>query len=426
MTKRDMVEISVPGDKSISHRALMLAALATGPSSIRRILDAADVRSTAAVLRELGVEIPALSNNLVMEGKGLRALDVPKDILDCGNSGTTARLMLGIVAGHPMRARFDGDASLRSRPMRRVTEPLARMGARVRELGEPDRLPLEIEGGRLGAIELFNEKSSAQVKSAILLAALVAGVPATVREPVHSRDHTERMLNAMGAELRTIVDPDGTWSIELAPVGALRPIDLDVPGDLSSAAFFLARGLLCGPALRIDDVGVNATRTGFLDVVRRMGGALHVEHRHGSTGEPIATLSAEHSELRGAHIEASEIPHMVDEIPILAVLAARAQGETRIHGAGELRVKETDRLKAIADNLRAVGVTVDEQADGLVIAGRDAPLRGPVVTHGDHRIAMAFGILGSLPGNQIAVDDPECVVVSFPTFWEQLKECTGT
>lgn len=421
MKTTDAVTVTIPGDKSISHRALMLAALGTGRSVIRRMLDSEDTRSTAAVLRALGVEIPALSNHVAFEGRGLRGLRTPAGTLDCGNSGTTARLMMGIVAGHPITARFDGDASLRSRPMRRVTGPLAEMGAHVREYGDPDRLPLEIVGGALHAIGVQNEKSSAQVKSAVLLAALVGGVRGSVCEPVHSRDHTERMLRALGVEVRTVVDHGG-MCVEIDPIESLRPADIDVPGDFSSAAFFLTHGLL-NSAVKIENVGVNSTRTGFLDVVRRMGATIHVERRELTGGEPIATLVAEPSPLRATQIEAAEIPHLVDEIPILAVLAARADGETRIHGAGELRVKETDRLRAIADNLREVGVTAEEQGDGLIVRGSDKPLKGRVITHGDHRIAMAFGILGSVPGNDIHVDDSACVAVSFPSFWQQLQEC---
>ena len=423
MRTTEPLPITIPGDKSISHRALMLAALASGTSAIRSILDSDDTRSTASVLRALGVAIPALSNNMTIEGVGLRGLRAPAQPLDCGNSGTTARLMMGIVAGHSFAATFDGDASLRSRPMRRVTGPLAEMGARVRELGEPDRLPLEIAGGNLQPIEAQNPKSSAQIKSAVLLAALIGGVRGSVCEPVYSRDHTERMLRAMGVEVRTVVD-HGQMCVEIDPVDELRPTDIDVPGDFSSAAFFLAYGLMKG-AVRIDNVGVNATRTGFLDVVRRMGATVHVQRRALTGGEPIATLVAEPSALRATQIEAAEVPHLVDEIPVLAALAARAEGETRIHGAGELRVKETDRLRAIAENLRAVGVTVEEEQEGLIIQGTDAPLNGRVVTHGDHRIAMAFGILGTATGDEIEVDDSACVAVSFPSFWQQLQECRG-
>jgi 3-phosphoshikimate 1-carboxyvinyltransferase len=359
---------------------------------------------------------------LVLQGNGLRGLQPPRDVLDCGNSGTTARLMIGVVAGQDFTAQFDGDASLRSRPMRRVTQPLGQMGAIFRELGEPDRLPLEVHGGRLKGIEFVNAKSSAQVKSAVLLAALVGGVKARVCEPVHSRDHTERLLNAMGAELRTVVETGG-MCVEIDEIDALHPIDLEVPRDFSSAAFFLGRGLLLEPAVRIAGVGVNATRTGLLDVIRRMQGAVHVTDRRGADQEPIATLTAEPSRLHGCHVEAAEIPHLVDEVPIIAALAARADGETVIHGAGELRVKETDRLSSLATNLRAVGADASEEGDTLIIRGGDQRLRGSVRTGGDHRIAMAFGILGSIPGNDILIDDVACVDVSFPTFWQQLGAC---
>jgi 3-phosphoshikimate 1-carboxyvinyltransferase len=352
----------------------------------------------------------------------LHGLRAPASGLDCGNSGTTARLMMGVAAAQPFSARFDGDDSLRARPMRRVTQPLAQMGAHIRELGQQGRLPLEVEGGQLRDIEFVNEKSSAQVKSAILLAAMIGGVKARVCEPIHSRDHTERLLNAMGAELRTVVE-SGSLCVEIDELVALHPIDLEVPRDFSSAAFFLARGLLHPPLIRISDVGVNATRTGLLDVIRRMQGAVHVTDRRQTEQEPIATLLAEPCSLRGVHVEAVEIPHLIDEVPIIAVLAARAAGETVIQGAGELRVKETDRLRSLAANLRAVGAQAEEQGDALLIQGSDQPLRGRVRTGGDHRIAMAFGVLGSIPGNDIEIDDIACVVVSFPTFWQQLAEC---
>jgi 3-phosphoshikimate 1-carboxyvinyltransferase len=421
MKSSDVRDVAVPGDKSISHRALMLGALATGQSRIRGILDSADVQSSASVLRALGAAVPNLTDDFTVAGLGVQGLRAPERMLDCGNSGTTARLMMGIAAGYAFTARFDGDASLRARPMRRVTDPLTRMGARVRELGDADRLPLEITGGRLCGIDLVNEKSSAQVKSAVLLAALTGGVRATVREHVHSRDHTERMLDAMGAPIQTVVD-GGAMCIEIAPVDALQPLDLIVPGDFSSAAFLLARALLTAPAVRVNNVGVNGTRTGLLDVLRRMQATVHVQERRVTGGEPIATLVAESCALHGTVVEPAEIPHLVDEVPILAVLAARARGETVVRGAGELRVKETDRLRAIAANLRAVGANAEETEDGLMIEGSDRPLRGRVTTHGDHRIAMAFGVLGSLPGNEIVIDDVACVAVSFPSFWHQLRE----
>ena len=419
----DVINVVIPGDKSISHRALVLAVLARGRSTLRGLLDSADTRSTASALRALGANVPAIVNGeVVIEGVGFHGLRESAATLDCGNSGTTARLLMGVAAAQPFATRFDGDASLQSRPMRRVTKPLSDMGARIRELGSPDRLPLEVQGGALRDIAFTNEKSSAQVKSAVLLAAMLSGTRARVCEPIHSRDHTERLLNAMGGELRTVVE-SGRICVELDAIEVLKPIDLDVPRDFSSAAFFVARGLLHSPAIRVAGVGVNSTRTGLLDVIRRMQGAVHVSDRQAADQEPIATLTAEPCELRGVHVEASEIPHLVDEVPILAVLAARAAGETRIEGAAELRVKETDRLKALATNLRAVGVQAEEQGDALVIEGSDQPLQGSIVTGGDHRIAMAFGILGSLPGNQIEIDDVACVDVSFPGFWQQLKAC---
>ena len=417
-----MIDIAIPGDKSISHRSLMLATLATGESRVRRALVSDDVSATAFCLRELGAPIPPISEEMRIEGLGLRGLRSPGQALDCGNSGTTARLLMGIVAGQALTAVFTGDESLRGRPMRRVTDPLRRMGARIAELGSSDRLPLRVQGGSLRSIEYVSPRSSAQVKSAVLLAALTGGVKVAFSEPVLSRDHTERMLNAMGMELRTVVDRGG-MRIELDPVDTLEPLDNIVPADLSSAAFFLARGLLAEPAIRVRDVGVNATRSGFLDVVRRMKGTIHVESRAEFATEPVATLIAEKSALAGTRVDGNEVPRLVDEIPIIAALATQAEGTTEIVGAGELRVKESDRLTAMVDNLRSVGADAEELHDGLVVHGHDRPLRGRVRSHGDHRVAMAFGILASLPGNQIALDDQSVVDVSFPEFWNQLALC---
>ncbi|HUP88383.1 MAG TPA: 3-phosphoshikimate 1-carboxyvinyltransferase [Longimicrobiales bacterium] len=424
MTKT--TELRVPGDKSISHRGLIMASLSSGRCKITGLLDSADVRSTASVLSAYGVTVPdTRAAEVVIDGRGLRGYSAPSVRLDCGNSGTTTRLMMGVAAAKPFTSVFDGDRSLRSRPMRRVTDPLTAMGARIRELEQPDRLPIELKGGALNSVTVHNDKSSAQVKSAILLAALCGNVKATVIEPIHSRDHTERMLNSLGVEVRTIVDANRGMEITIDPAAQLDTFELQVPGDFSSAAFVLARGLLEGPPIRIADVGVNATRTGFLDVVRRMQGTLQVEDRRTSCNEPIATLIANASKLHATHIEGAEIPHLIDEIPIIAVLAARAEGETIIRGAGELRVKETDRLKAMAENLTAVGVIAIETEDGLIIEGGERPLKGNIKTFGDHRIAMAFGVLGSLDGNEIAIDDVACVDVSFPTFWETLRGLKG-
>ncbi len=417
-----MIDIEIPGDKSISHRSLMLAALASGESRVRRILVSEDVSATALCLRELGAGIPPISADMRIEGLGLRGFRSPSQPLDCANSGTTARLLMGIVAGQGLSATFTGDDSLRRRPMRRVTDPLKLMGASIAELGPRDSLPMRIAGGKLKSIDYVSPRSSAQVKSAVLLAALTAGIKVAFSEPVLSRDHTERMLNAMGMELRTVVDHGG-MRVELEPIASLEPLDIVVPADLSSAAFFLARGLLAEPAIRVHDVGVNATRSGFLDVMRRMHGTIHVESRDEFATEPVATLIAAKSALKGTRIEGHEVPRMVDEIPIIAAMATRAEGTTEIVGAGELRVKESDRLTAMVNNLKAVGADAEELHDGLVVRGHDRPLAGTVRSYGDHRIAMAFGVLASLPGNDIRIDDRDVVAVSFPEFWNQLAAC---
>ena len=417
------LEILVPGDKSISHRALMMAVLAEGESRLSGLLPAEDPRSTAAVLRALGATVPDLpadGGEIRVPGLGLHGLRPPAAPLDCGNSGTTARLLLGVLAGFPLEASLTGDESLRSRPMRRVTAPLERMGARFREQGEPGRLPIAVQGGALAPIHFDSPHASAQVKSAILLAGLTGGVVAEVHEPRRSRDHTERMLRAMGVSVLTREADDG-FSARLRPAERLRPLDLRVPGDFSSAAFFLALACLSPRgALRLPGVGMNPGRIAMLDVLQRMGARVQAEDVEDRAGEPAATLFADACTLRGVEVGAEEIPGLVDEVPVLAVMAARAPGESLFTGAGELRVKETDRIAAMVAGLRAVGVEADELEEGLVVRGGDGPLRGEVVTHGDHRIAMAFGVLGALPGNDIRVDDPACVAVSFPGFWEVL------
>jgi len=416
----DLATVRVPGDKSISHRALLFAALAEGESRLRGLLDAADPASTAAALRALGVAVPALAADaeVRLRGVGLRGLRPPSKPVDCGNSGTTARLLLGVLAGQPLTATLTGDVSLRRRPMRRVTGPLVRMGAVVEELDAPDRLPLRIEGGRLAPLRYDSPHASAQVKSALLLAGLTGGVEVAVREPTPSRDHTERMLRAMGVPVESGVD-GGLPYAALQPVTALEPLDLNVPGDFSSAAFFIALGLLSREPLRIAHVGLNPTRTGLLPVLERMGARVSAEPSR-SAGEPMGDVVVAPGALHGVAVEAHEIPGLIDEVPVLAVLAARAEGETRIRGAGELRVKESDRLAALAGNLRALGVEAADEGDELVVVGTDAPLRGDVRCHGDHRIAMAFGVLASLPGNDIRIDDTAVASISFPRFWTEL------
>lgn len=431
MLDTKVTEIAVPGDKSITHRALMLSAVAAGQSRLRGLLAGEDAQSTAAALRALGVDVPALppdGSPITVEGLGLKGLRAPAAPLDCGNSGTTARLMLGLLSGCPFSATLTGDASLSARPMRRVTEPLGRMGARFAERGELDRLPIEVTGGELQPLDYESPRASAQIKSALLLAGLTARARVRVREPIRSRDHTERMLRAMGGDV--VVSMRSPVTIELRPTSMLEPLDLIVPGDFSSAAFFIALALLRGAddpasgALRIHSVGVNPTRTGLLDVLGRMGARVFLEHGCDSCGEPMADLLVEPTALHATEIGAAEIPAMIDEIPVLAVLAARAHGETRITGAAELRVKESDRLAALATNLRAVGVDAEELDDGLVVRGQEGPLAGRIESFGDHRIAMAFGVLAAQAGNAIEVADPDVAAVSYPSFWEDVGRIT--
>jgi 3-phosphoshikimate 1-carboxyvinyltransferase len=409
--------LRVPGDKSISHRALMLAALASGPSRVTRILQSADVHSTAGVLRGLGVAVPTLSQDMVVPGLGPAALRSPAAPLDCGNSGTTTRLVAGIVAGAPVTATFVGDASLSRRPMRRVAEPLQRMGARV-DLAPHGGLPMTVHGGALSPVTVsYDGLASAQVRSAILLAALVGGVPVSVTQPPGARDHTERMLRARGA----VLDIEGD-TVRLSP-SVLQPVDVEVPADPSSAAFMaaLAAGARSG-AIHLEGVCVNPTRSGFFQVLGDMGAQVAFSNRRETGGEPIADITVAPGALRGVSVGGAIIPTLIDELPLLACLAARASGATVIADAAELRVKESDRIAAVVANLRAVGVEAEELPDGMRITGSERPLSGRVVTHGDHRIAMAFGVLGALSGQAIEVDDRDCVGVSYPGFWADLDQ----
>src|SRR5688500_16013718 len=321
-----MKELRVPVDKSSTHRALMLACLATGTSRIRDALVAGDTRSTAACLRALGAELPELEaiDEITITGVGLKGLVTPGADLDCGNSGTTTRLLMGLVAGAGLHATFTGDESLRTRPMRRVTEPLARMGARIIELGEAGRLPIRLEGGQLQPIDYVSPHASAQIKSALLLAGLVGGVNVNVTEPLLSRDHSERMLRSVGARVGQRIDPDGTHTASIHPVGQLLPLNLRIPGDFSSASFLLAAALIGAIGrVKVLGVGVNPTRTGFLDVVREMGAELILERQRDEAGEPIADITAEQDELRGIELPPQWLPRLIDEVPIIAMLAAR-------------------------------------------------------------------------------------------------------
>jgi 3-phosphoshikimate 1-carboxyvinyltransferase len=424
----DMTLVRVPGDKSVTHRALLLAALATGRSRVRRPLAGEDTQSTARVLRQLGCGVSELDadGDVVIDGVGLRGLREPAAVLDCGNSGTTARLLLGVLAGQAFEASLTGDASLRARPMGRVTQPLAAMGATFKELGERDRLPLRVAGGALRGVDHVSPHASAQVKSAVLLAGLTGGVPVSIEEPVLSRDHTERLLERLGVRLTRRAAADGTSYVASLPIARLDPLDTTVPGDFSSAAFVIAHAALnARRPVRIAGVGINPTRTGLLQVLQRMGVSVSIENARDSGGEPVADLVVVPAPLRATEIGGAEVPSLIDEVPIIAILAARAEGNTVITGARELRVKESDRIAAIVANLRAVGIAADELPDGLVVSGTGHRLAGTVACRHDHRIAMAFGVLGAGPGNDIAVDDRDCVSVSYPDFWSMLDEVAG-
>ncbi len=411
-------EVLVPGDKSITHRALLLAALTDGPCVFRGALAAGDTRATAACLRALGVRVGPLGDGRAVrvKGGGLRPFQAPRAVLDCGNSGTTARLLLGLLAGHPFEATLTGDRSLRRRPMRRVADPLIAMGAEI-STAEGGRLPLTVRGGTLHAYRYESPVASAQVKTALLFAGLVAGVPVTVSEPVVSRDHTERLLQLLGVP----VTSEGT-AVTLQPVASLPAFSGEIPGDLSSAAFLIAAGLLASSGeLTVRGVGVNPTRAGFLRAVERMGAVVRQEERWISLGEPAANLRVGPAALQAVEVAPEEIPSMVDEVPLLACLASRAEGTSVFRGVGELRVKESDRLALVASNLATLGVRAHVEGDTLWVEGTDVPPRGHIVTAGDHRLAMAFAVLGTVPGAQVLLDDERCVAISYPRFFRDLR-----
>ena len=415
--------LRVPGDKSISHRSLMCAALAKGKSTVCRILPSADVQSTAGVLRALGVGIPPLSDRVRVEGRGLGGLTPSLESLDCGNSGTTARLMSGVLSGHPFTSRLIGDESLSRRPMARVSRPLQAMGATFAfERGQ--HLPMTITGGALQPLAWVSETASAQIKSAILFAGLVARVPVSVTEPERSRDHSERMFRSLGVDVRS-----RGREIAMDPVEELSAFQIDVPADPSSAAFFAALAAAGGISgegtIELTDVALNPTRLGFFRVLRDMGADVKWEVEREECGEPVGTISVTAGALHGVKVEASQVPAMIDELPLLACLATRAEGETEIRGASELRVKESDRIAAVVENLRAIGADAEELPDGLMVRGSGAPIGGAIRAHADHRLAMGFGILGALGGNRIDVDDRDCVAVSYPGFWSDLARVTA-
>lgn len=414
--------IRVPGDKSLSHRALLFAAMAKGTSHVGGMLTSLDARSSARVLRQMGVVISPLGEGRVVTITGRGRLKKPGAVLNCGNSGTTTRLLLGLLAAHPFKATLTGDRSLRKRPMRRVTVPLTQMGATVTEQNEKGTLPLSIRGGKLRALRHELPVSSAQIKGSLLLAGLAGGVPVVLKEPHgRSRDHTERLLRAFGY---TVEEEDG-W-IRFEPTGTVTPFDMQIPGDPSSAAFPVGAAVLAESGeLRITGVCVNPTRIGFLAVLERMGAPVEVDNLGTAFDEPVADLIARPARLRATEVHAGEIPGLIDEIPMLAALATRAKGTTIFREVGELRVKESDRLGLIAQNIRAVGGTAEVVGDDLHVTGTGNAPRGKVITEADHRIAMAFAVLGTVPGAAIKVDNMACTAVSFPGFAQLLRKIRG-
>ena len=401
----------VPGDKSISHRAVMLAAISEGTTRITGFLKGEDCLATIGCLRQMGVEIREEKDEIVVEGVGLKGLKEPTTVLDAGNSGTTMRLLSGILAGQPFMSVLTGDESLHRRPMARVTDPLKQMGAFIDGREEGRKAPLVIRGGNLKAIQYDMPVSSAQVKSAVLLAGLYAEGETCVEEIQPSRDHTERMLTAFGGH----VEVRGL-SRRIKP-SVLKGCQVEVPGDISSAAFVLvAAACVKGSKVKVESVGVNPTRSGILDVLEQMGAVMTVENQREVGGESIADLTIEGSDLKGVEIGAELIPSLIDEIPVIAVAAACAHGETRITGAQELRVKETDRISAMAQELEKIGVQVETLEDGMVIQGPQKIAGGRTESHGDHRIAMAMAVAGLMAEQPVTVENPECIAVSFPGF----------
>lgn len=408
----------MPGDKSISHRALLLGGIAEGATRVKNFLPAADCLATLRCAQDLGIGVACIDETtLVVHGRGLHGLQEPDDVLDCAGSATTMRLLCGILAGQPFYSVLTGNASLRSRPMARIVYPLRQMGATI--LGRnDDRLPpLSICGRRLRGIHYALPVASAQVKSAILLAGLYAESPTSVHEPDPARDHTERMLRAQGAKIK--VQGNG---ITLAPSDGLKAMDITIPGDISSAAFLMAAACLVPRSeIVIEGVGVNPTRTGFLEALRAMGADIVVENRQERGGEPMADIVVRKSPglnpgLRGIEVGGELVPRMIDEFPILAVAATQAEGETVVRDAAELRVKETDRIAALVAELRKMGARIEERPDGFVVEGPTS-LRGTHVnSHGDHRLAMSLIIAGLLAEGETIVEGTECIEDSFLGF----------
>ena len=421
----------LPGDKSISHRAAIFNAIAEGSATIDNFLTGADCLATVRLLQSLGVEITLEQgegpSRLTVQGVGLNGLTEPTDVLDATNSGTTMRLLAGLLAGQTFFSVLTGDASLRHRPMARVVEPLALMGTRIMARGNGQFAPLAIRGARpLHAINFALPVASAQVKSALILAALYARGSTLLRGKVGSRDHTERMLRAMGVPLDIEIEPGSDEGL-ISIVGGVQPKarSLTVPGDISTAAFWMVAGVAHPHAeLTLRGVGLNPTRRGIVDALQEMGGNLIIHHQREQAGEPVADITVRSSRLHGIEVGGAMIPTMIDELPILAVAAACAEGRTVIRDAAEMRAKETDRIATVAEGLSRMGIKVEQRPDGMTIFG--GKLRGATIdSHTDHRIAMTFAIAALLASGPSIIEGAEAVSVSYPAFWEQLKRVMG-
>ena len=411
-------EIVVPGDKSISHRSIMLGAIANGVTTVRGFLRGEDNMSTMHAFRAMGVDINDDGETIRITGRGLHGLTEPGDVLDCGNSGTTIRLITGLLSGQSFFSVVTGDQYLRKRPMKRVVEPLSRMGARIAGRNGGTLAPLAITGGGLKGIEYQSPVSSAQIKSSLMLAGLYAEGETTVTEPSLSRDHSERMFRHFGASL---VRHDNGVTVRGGV--ELTAQEVTVPGDISSAAFFMVAALITpNSELLIRNVGVNPSRTGVIDILKAMGGDIQLVDERDVSGEPVADLLVRSSRLKGIAISGSVVPRAIDEFPAICIAAARAEGTTTIREAKELRVKETDRITAMAVNLGKVGITVTECEDGMDINGSEQLLGGSVDSSGDHRIAMSMSVAALVATGPITVTDIDCVATSFPTFFPLLEK----
>lgn len=419
-------EVQIPGDKSISHRAVMLGSIARGTTEISHFLNGADCLSTIHCFQKMGIEIEQSKDLVLVHGRGLRGLKAPRGILDTGNSGTTTRLICGILSGQNFSSVLSGDDSLNSRPMKRIMDPLNQMGARITSIQDNNCAPLRIEPGTLHGIRYVSPVASAQVKSSVLLAGLYADSPVSVTEPVLSRNHTELMLGSFGADISSELHADGSATASVSPCAELYGQKIQVPGDISSAAYFIAAGLLVpGSRLLVKNVGINPTRAGFLEICRKMGADIGYLNRQSQGGEETADLLVTPKPLAGTVIEGAVIPSLIDEIPILAVMAAFAEGTTVIRDAAELKVKETNRIQTVTENLLAMGAEIIPTEDGMIIHGTGALKGTQIQSHLDHRIAMAFSVAALAAEGTTTILDGQCVDVSYPGFFAQLMDLSG-